>query len=335
MGDLLHGIDISKMMKAAGPVIKCVLLKAKLGQADAKQPAEEATKEDTKKDSEEPERVVLVDSIEEVEIDTTPQKQMVAQVLGGKFTFVGQYEDEGVVLMARNVEEIDPLDLPPFNTHVLQPPFDEHEIRGDILIMKVAPTEETLDEDPDATEVVVPTNDEFFLDYTKDEYVAFATRTDVVAPEPPEEESEDEGDEEDEEEEEYTVEDDGETDEEELTGMMNILMRTILRKFTEDNRRGPNTQELLNIRTALATKMGIEIADIPSLNEPVATKKRKTVMEPTDPASPIKSILTKRAEEEENDDDVEEVLPATKKVKFGEDTTAATVNVEKEEGKGD
>ena len=154
-----------------------------------------------------------------------------------------------------------------------------------------------------------------------------------MAPEPPEEEESEDGG--GEEEEEYTVEDDDKTDEEELTGVMNILMRTILRKFTEDNRRGPNTQELLNIRTAFATKMGIEIADIPSLDEPVATKKRKTVMEPTDPASPIKSILTKRAEEEDSDDDVEEVLPATKKVKFGEDTTAATVNVEKEEGKGD
>ena len=280
--NLIHGIDISKMLQSKGPVVKCVLLKAvEQGSvaSDAKQPATgQATEGDGQQRGEAEERHVLVDAIEEVEIDTTPQKQMVAQVLGGNFTFVGQYEDEGIMLMVRNVEDLDESLLPPINRHLLQPPFDEHEIRGDILILKVAATEETLDDvDANGKEVVVPTNDDVFLNYTKAEYVAFAKRTDVVAPEALEgddADSEDGGEDEDEEDDEdYNAEDDDD-DDDEHTGMMNLLLSAILRKFTEDNGRGPNTDELLQIREALASKLGIQLATVPSADEPA--KKRKS-----------------------------------------------------------
>lgn len=319
---LPQGLDINKILRGKGPVVKCVLLKASGGGNDSKpsknnddsKPSndDESTTTDTEK------RVVLVDQMEELEIDTTPKKQMVHKLLGGSFTFCGQYEDEGIVLMARKIDD-DGDNLPPINPHVLQPPLDKLEIRGDILIIKVAETPEELDEE-DGRDVIVPTNDEFFLDYTKEEFVAFASRTDVVAPERPVEESdaEEEEEDDDDDDEEYDAledDDDGEPDEEERTGLMNLLMRSILRKFTEDNGRGPDTRELLEIRSALASKMGIPMADIPSMDDPV-TKKKPT--EEPEPGSP--SILTKRREEDENDDDdVEEVQPLRKRVKFGHD----------------
>ena len=311
---LIHGIDISKMLQSKGPVVKCVLLKAVApGANDAKQAAiAEATESDEKQQTGEAgERHVLIDAIEEVEIDTTPQKQMVAQVLGGKFTFVGQYEDEGIMLMVRNVEDLDEDQLPPINAHKLQPPFDEHEVRGDILIVKVAATDEVLDDvDTNENDVVVPTNDEFFLDYTKDQYVAFAKRTDVVAPEAPEDDEVETGDgEEDEDEEEDDDDDDDDDghdeDDDDHTGMMNLLMRSILRKFTEDNGRGPNTDELLKIREALASKMGIELQAVPSPNESV---KKREIDAGSPPAKRVKfgndvvlpvSVTSVAAEDEE------------------------------------
>jgi hypothetical protein len=348
---LPNGTDITKMLKSKGPIVKCVLLKTGTSTTTTtttstannedytKKPAA-TTKDDESLTPDErtapKKRIVLADLMEQIEIDTTPQKQGVAQVLGGKFTFVGQYEDEGIVLMARNVEGMD--DLPPLNPHVLQPPLDEAQVHGDIVIMKVAATEEELDDDNDdeakegetpakQKDVVVLTNDEFFLDYTKDEMIAFMSRTDVVPPEQPEEESSEEEESEagDESDDEYEGDEDAD-EEEERTGIMNLLMRSILRKFTEDNGRGPNTEELLNIRDALAQKMGLTLADIPSQEDP--TKKRKLViMEPTDPASPYKSILRREDEDGEDDDDdgVEEVHPAAKRVKFGEADKEATV----------
>ena len=56
-------------------------------------------------------REILVALMEEIEIDTTPSKSMVAKTLGGPFTFLGQYEDEGIVLMIRKQEEENDEDL--------------------------------------------------------------------------------------------------------------------------------------------------------------------------------------------------------------------------------
>ena len=45
--------------------------------------------------------VPLTHLISEISVDTTPKKSMVAAVLGGEFTFLGQYESEGVMVMVR------------------------------------------------------------------------------------------------------------------------------------------------------------------------------------------------------------------------------------------
>ena len=50
-------------------------------------------------------RQIKTNLIDEIDIDTTPSKSMVSKVLGGPFTFLGQYEDEGIVLMIRNLPD--------------------------------------------------------------------------------------------------------------------------------------------------------------------------------------------------------------------------------------
>jgi hypothetical protein len=339
----LEGIDIKKIMSSAGPVVQCVLLKhmSKTGR-DTKP---HASPNPAQNDGHPHKRPVLTELIEEVSVDTTPSKNQVQTVLGGPFTFLGQYPDERIVLMARREipENVDDLSVHkirtlcqdfgvdtetmlekaelvaalldaqlPVNPHQLQPPLDEHQVRGDILLMRVADTDEVLDKDDDdeddeagegdeddnaegdatdakaksdvkgevketagadaATEpqVTVPSNEEFFLNYTKKEWVAFASRTDVVAPEMPEgedDEEEDEDDEDDDEDdEEYNAaegagdDDDEDDDEEERRAMLNLIMGEVLKRFREENGRGPDTRELLELRSQVANQLGVEVA---------------------------------------------------------------------------
>ena len=120
-----------------------------------------------------------------------------------------------------------------------------------------------------ASEAVAATtksNDDFFLDYTREEYLKFAARTDI-----PEYEIDD-GDEEEEEEEEAaggSDEDNGSDEEFEMeapdddddaqVGMMNLIFGQILRRFREENGRGPDTRELLEMRSALAERLGVDV----------------------------------------------------------------------------
>lgn len=318
---MLQGFDIANVLSSKGPVVKCVLLKSPPSDKDTKPADKTGTSKNT--------RPVLEHMIEEIKVDTTPSKSMVAKILGGPFTFLGQYEDEGIMLMIRKTEGVDPLDLPNYNPHSLQPPFDQSDVRGDILIIKVAPTDEVLDEEEGEEndegaekQVVVPTNDEFFLDYTKKEYVAFASRTDVVAPIPQEDGEEggavEEEDEDDDDEEYVLGEDEDLTEEESQVAVMNLVLRQVLRRFNEENGRGPTTEELLELRSSIAEKMGLPLPKIPNEAEqpPNKTKKRKLAKGGGKDGS-LQSILTNKQassgdEEEEYDDEV----PA-KRVKFG------------------
>ncbi|KAL7498887.1 hypothetical protein ACHAWT_006765 [Skeletonema menzelii] len=284
------------------------------------------------------ESVPLLRYMEEIEVDTTPKKSMVAQVLGGDFTFLGQYEDEGIMVMVRRPDwededsSFDESDIPPVNPHPLQPPFDEVEVRGDILLIRVAETAEELDDDDDdekndhddeedeeeendeeskkqgevvtdlkpaavgekesheEKQVSVPANDDFFLDYSMEEYLKFASRTDVEGP-PILEESDESAEEDDEGEageskdEDYDPEvdelsDEEYDDEEHQVGMMNLILGQILRKFHEENGRGPDTLELLEMRKALADRLGVEV---PPVDEEACDwdKKAPTPKKPT------------------------------------------------------
>lgn len=332
---LLQGLDIAKLLSSAGPVVKCVLLRATEDAAEESKPAAAVSLPDNKK------RVILTDLIDELQVDTTPKKSMVAQILGGPFTFLGQYEDEGIVLMCGKSQE------GPLNPHQLQPPLTDSGVRGDILILKVAPTEEVLDDDDDDDDdgdhekaVVVPTNDEFFLDYTKEEYIAFASRTDVVAPEMEggdDGEEEEEEDIEEEEDEEYSGEEDEEEDDdddeddlESQVAMMNLIMGQVLRRFHEENGRGPDTRELLELRSALAEKIGVEVPEVQGADWDQKASKRKTEVVDTevDHKSPLKPILTKKRAVEEDDPGVEEEEEQeAKRVKFTEhDETECAVD---------
>jgi hypothetical protein len=403
----IGGTDIRAVMKSQGPIVNTVVLRCRSSASDenddekidskpaaieeTEAPCEEKGTENRDHEAsteaqEKPARIILSDLIEEVKIDTTPSKSKVAELLGGPFTFLGQYEDEGIVLMVRNFpddleadlkdiyynsdqEEDDDNEkskasqnksdfsfseqlsknfnikalkavcqqrgidtesmkekeelvqalvdyqkrLPPYNKHQLQPPLHNARVRGEIVIMKVAETEEELDnfnvsgdkddgaskkvevktdddDNNDATDeksirkeseidnnnqesknavTSVPSNDEFFLDYSKDAYIKFASRTDI-----PEHDIEI-GDSDTEEERDeggngeasmMGVDDDDDDDDEEdseesdKSAMFNLVMNEVLRQYREENGRGPNTKELLELRANIAKELGVEIA---------------------------------------------------------------------------
>lgn len=292
----LHGVDIAGILNSKGPVVKAVLLRHMRKDGKDGKPHPASPKADEKH-----KRVVLTEDIEEIEIDTTPSKNMVKSVLGGPFTFLGQYEEEGTMVMIRKElpDDLETLSIAklrelcadysidtssmlekqemidalaynqlPVNPHQLQPPFDGVVVRGDILLMRVAATEEPLDEeegeDEAKKEVKALSNEEFFLDYTKEEYVAFASRTDVVAPEVPSDADDDEDedeDDDDEDDEDYQVGED-EDEEEEKKAMLNLVLSEVIKKFRQENGRGPDTEELLELRSQIAKQLGVEVATV-------------------------------------------------------------------------
>jgi len=305
-----EGPDIAKVLTSKGPIVKCVILRAP--EEDENEPIVTALEKKENGDG----KVVLTDLIEEIEIDTTPSKSMILNVLGGSFTFLGQYEEEGVVMMIRNIPDdaealtqeelssrklselrglckerdismegmLEKRDLilellrysklPPINPHTLQPPFHKVAVRGDIVIMKVAEDKQDMDEseDPENIDISILSNDEFFLNYTKEEYIKFATRTDIeeheIEPhenEIQEEEDETEyADEEDSEEEgmPYEMGEDGGIEEEDKSAMFNLVMNEVLRQYREEHGRGPNTEELLDLRASIANELDVKVNEV-------------------------------------------------------------------------
>ena len=464
----IGGVDIANIMTANGPIVNTVILRCppvsknedKDEQEDSKPAAvpiatTTSTTEKKNENGEEaladvtkPPRVVLTDLIEEAKIDTTPSKSKVAEVLGGPVTFLGQYEDEGVVLMIRkfpddleevlediyntSIEEDDDdndndgsknsttsfsfpeelsknfnikalkavcaqrqidiegmveksdlikavIDyqshLPPYNTHQLQSPLHKARVRGDIVIMKVAETNEELDGDDDEKEenndekeiktVTVPTNEEFFLNYTKAEYMKFASRTDIPEheieiPEDDDDEEEDEndaaaaGNDDDEAEgggdgEAFIMGDNGddeEIDETDKSAMFNLVMNEVLRQYREENGRGPNTQELLELRSNIAKELDVDIAhdldgdwdkkananSIPSAKKIMFSSEKDTVKEyvpdpneyksDSDPDDVSRSLMGDYDEDDDDDEDDDEDYaeePPTKRIKTSEE----------------
>lgn len=288
--NLIQGQDIAKVLRDKGPLVRCVLLRHMRTDGKDTKPHPTQTKDTPHQ------RQVLTELIDEIELDTTPQKAMVKEILGGTFTFLGQFETEGIVVMARKElpEDLESLSIKelremcddrkidttdilekqelidalldselPVNPHKLQPPLDGLVVRGDILLLKVAETNEALDEGGEPIEMNILSNDEFFLNYTKSEYVKFASRTDIVASEQEDDEEgddEEESDNEEEEDEDYDMGDEGEDDEEERRAMLNLVMSEVLRKFREENGRGPDTRELLEIRSKVAEQLDVEVA---------------------------------------------------------------------------
>mmetsp|Transcript_1584 Transcript_1584/g.3515 ORF Transcript_1584/g.3515 Transcript_1584/m.3515 type:complete len:523 (+) Transcript_1584:291-1859(+) len=404
--------DIRKVMKSQGPIVTTVILRCPPpssaninGDGDDKEDSKPEAVEESKGEnqskgktdddgdndakieaSETPTpRVILRDLIEEVTTDTTPSKSKVAEILGGPFTFLGQYEEEGIVLMVRNLpddleadlkdiydnseddnededknkvsfsfseqlsknfnikelkalcfqRDIDTADmkekqelvqalvnyqkrLAPYNTHQLQPPLHKARVRGDIVVMKVAETAEELGNEKgtadngeskeekdanvnddsnnnvvdDADEekespiestsgisskkvIAIPSNNDFFLNYSKEEYIKFASRTDIPEHEIELQECDEEDTDESEvgengeasmmgvhdgDDDEDDDDDDEENDENDKSAMFNLVMNEVLRQYREENGRGPNTKELLELRSNIARELGVEIS---------------------------------------------------------------------------
>lgn len=414
---------IAAILKATGPVVKCVLLQhmdptgrdAKphpvVGQelkaveteilAELKAKKNHVASEHNDHATTSPihiptsnHREILIELIKEIQIDTTPGKYAVQGVLGGSFTFLGQYPDEGVVLMARadqfadlteienlSVKELSALmkdnpDIAPDNTlleksdliqavkeaqlplnpHKLQPPFDDFAVRGDILIMRVSDTTEEEDESNDDnpenalakavnefTNATAVSNDEFFLNYTKEEYVTFATRTDVVAPiyeatsDDDDEDVNDENDDNDETQDDNDVDGDGDEENDEnfnaddATGedndderrlLLNLILGEVIKSFRNENQRGPDSAELLELRSQVAEKLGL---DLPPSTPPVTDGKRASGVALSNTVSPKRVKFSSEMGEESIAEEVDEDKKMPAKPKTRTDNSEVTV----------
>lgn len=70
---------------------------------------------------------------EEKAMDMTPKTDKVREELKGAVTFLGQYEMLEVVIVMRADQDSEEL---PINTHKMQPPFHQAEVRGDMILMR-------------------------------------------------------------------------------------------------------------------------------------------------------------------------------------------------------
>ena len=335
---------LAAVLRSSGPIVTGVLLD--MGPTETVgNNKEESTKEAAATNDDT--RNVLSHLIREIQVDTTPSNNGAAAALGGgPITFLGQFPDEGCVVMARR-ESTEPAEVTDYrscslsqlrehckerqvnmtgmvekqdlvdaleqhsgtdvNPHIpLPPPLHKvRDVRGPILLLRVAATDEEepmLENDDDEDEAATleravaeferasaVSNDEFFLNYSKDEYVKFASRTDHVIPSSSEEEEDDdeeaeeggsdEGDGKDDEEDSDDDEDfdPSEASEDEKRLLMNFIFSEVLEQFREQNGRGPDSDEVLELRKSVAQKLGMELPDPLPPTEP---KKR-----PADAAS--------------------------------------------------
>lgn len=97
----LQNVNIQKIIESSGPIVNCVMLRAD-------------------------------GSIEAVDVDMTPSQRRCQELLGGELTFLGQWEDLQVVLLASK----DQSGNLPLNKHKLQPPFHDVVAYGDILLTR-------------------------------------------------------------------------------------------------------------------------------------------------------------------------------------------------------
>lgn len=83
-------------------------------------------------------------SKEEIKLDTSPHKRHADQVLGSACTMIGEWDEQQVVIIAR--QDFDsPETTKPLSVQVLQPPFHSFEIHGDLLLMKLGEDSQPLD----------------------------------------------------------------------------------------------------------------------------------------------------------------------------------------------
>lgn len=91
--------------------------------------------------------------IEEIELDITPEKNEIYNLLGGKATFIGQWCEIDVVII-KAVCGVTP------NYNIIPPPFNDEVVMGPILLVR-------MDEDSEPQ------------DFTLEEYQTLCARRDV------------------------------------------------------------------------------------------------------------------------------------------------------------
>jgi Family of unknown function (DUF5880) len=99
---IADSVDVNAVMATEGPIVTVVMLRAG-------------------------------GECEEVILDMSPKLQLVAKQLGGRVGFLGQWESLEVVLVIRGDQTDENIQM---NAHVLQPPFHNAKVRGDILLMR-------------------------------------------------------------------------------------------------------------------------------------------------------------------------------------------------------
>ncbi len=131
-GSMLTGESITRLMKEDGPIVTAVQLSSS---GDAK----------------------------EITLDMTPNKNELVKVLGGKISFYGQYEDLEVVVVALAEFPV----LQPVNDFKLPPPLHSHDIKGDVILLKV--NEDSVPENFTVTE---------WLEFLKQDFTALKAEWD-------------------------------------------------------------------------------------------------------------------------------------------------------------
>jgi hypothetical protein len=93
--------------------------------------------------------------IEQIDIDIDPSKNEIFKVLSGRATFIGQWPDIDVVIMKPESSGV------LRNENILPKPFEDEEVYGKILLMR-------MDENSDPQDFTV---DEYMLLFPGDERV--------------------------------------------------------------------------------------------------------------------------------------------------------------------
>jgi len=253
---------------------------------------------------------------------------------------------------------------PRVNPHTLQPPLHNTKVRGDILILKVAHMKEEFeswDEDtpPKKQEMDELSNKEFFLNYSLQEYLNFASRSDIpehtVGESDEETKDKEEVDDSDESNDEgvesgdespwvgdddvYRLGEDDEVDDEDKFAMFNMVMNEYLRQYRRDNDgKGPDTLGLLEIRAAIAEELGVRVsefdpeqADWSRLADgtPARAKKRKIGFHQEDTVLEYEPHPNEHNRDDDQDEDDPE--PQRKRLKTGPPSREPPEEEEEEE----
>eukprot|EP00939_MAST-03C_sp_MAST-3C-sp1_P000101 g101.t1 len=207
----LGSIDITKIMNSDGPVCKCVVLRTD-------------------------------GTAEEVDVDMTPKKQNVTNMLGGRTSFVGQWDDIGVIVCCADQNALG--EDAKINKHKLQPPLHKAVVKGIIVLTRSGeegePLDFTLKEWQNFLKKDIP-------EWEVDENLV--VKVDGEADQDDEEEEEDGEDE-------YNPSEGEEDEDDGFDGFIDMLLGRVVQQFVSKHGREPSEEEAQELENALRVKLG-------------------------------------------------------------------------------